>query len=61
MAPVIAEDPRPLVVHVVYRFDVGGLEKTGGVAVIEKSGANSEAHRTIDRNVWAALKVLRKP
>lgn len=26
MAPVIAEDPRPLVVHVVYRFDVGGLE-----------------------------------
>ena len=26
MAASVAADPRPLVVHIVYRFDVGGLE-----------------------------------
>jgi hypothetical protein len=41
--------------------DFAALEKTDGVAVIEKGGANADAHRTIDRNIWDAIKAIRKP
>jgi hypothetical protein len=41
--------------------DFAALEKTDGVAVIEKSGPNADAHRAIDRNLWDAIKAIRKP
>lgn len=41
--------------------DFAALEKTDGVAVIEKGGANADAHRAIDRNIWDTIKAIRKP
>ena len=45
--PVAAgRDPRPLIVHVVYRFDVGGLEN-GVVNLINRLPADSYRHAVV--------------
>ncbi|MCK6546188.1 hypothetical protein L6R52_10090 [Myxococcota bacterium] len=41
--------------------DFSALELTNDVAVIDKSGANKDAYDTIDDNIKAAIKAIRKP
>lgn len=45
-AEATSADPRPLVLHVVYRFDVGGLEN-GVVNLINRMPANAYRHAVL--------------